>query len=61
MLYRFRYDDGTYYPRSEMQDVISKVQTALISKNGSDTEVLVKNKAKCIVLGKTLTLDTSLM
>ncbi|KAF7246305.1 Phosphatidylinositol 3,4,5-trisphosphate-dependent Rac exchanger 2 protein [Varanus komodoensis] len=25
MLYRFRYDDGTYYPRSEMQDVISKV------------------------------------
>ncbi|KFV70071.1 Phosphatidylinositol 3,4,5-trisphosphate-dependent Rac exchanger 2 protein, partial [Dryobates pubescens] len=24
MLYRFRYDDGTYYPRSEMQDVISK-------------------------------------
>lgn len=27
MLYRFRYDDGTYYPRNEMQDVISKVQT----------------------------------
>jgi hypothetical protein len=25
MLYRFRYDDGTFYPRSEMQDVISKV------------------------------------
>ncbi|XP_019354193.2 phosphatidylinositol 3,4,5-trisphosphate-dependent Rac exchanger 2 protein isoform X1 [Alligator mississippiensis] len=24
MLYRFRYDDGTYYPRNEMQDVISK-------------------------------------
>lgn len=24
MLYRFRYDDGTFYPRSEMQDVISK-------------------------------------
>ncbi|OXB56632.1 hypothetical protein ASZ78_016187 [Callipepla squamata] len=24
MLYRFRYDDGTYYPRSEMQEVISK-------------------------------------
>uniref|UniRef100_A0A4W3GG35 Phosphatidylinositol 3,4,5-trisphosphate-dependent Rac exchanger 2 protein n=1 Tax=Callorhinchus milii TaxID=7868 RepID=A0A4W3GG35_CALMI len=24
MLYRFRYDDGTYHPRSEMQDVISK-------------------------------------
>ncbi|KAH0521644.1 Phosphatidylinositol 3,4,5-trisphosphate-dependent Rac exchanger 2 protein [Microtus ochrogaster] len=23
-LYRFRYDDGTFYPRSEMQDVISK-------------------------------------
>lgn len=25
-LYRFRYDDGTFYPRSEMQDVISKVR-----------------------------------
>lgn len=25
MLYRFRCDDGTYYPRGEMQDVISKV------------------------------------
>ncbi|XP_064026562.1 phosphatidylinositol 3,4,5-trisphosphate-dependent Rac exchanger 2 protein isoform X1 [Pogoniulus pusillus] len=24
MLYRFRCDDGTYYPRGEMQDVISK-------------------------------------
>ncbi|XP_067836414.1 phosphatidylinositol 3,4,5-trisphosphate-dependent Rac exchanger 2 protein isoform X2 [Heptranchias perlo] len=24
MLYRFRYDDGTYHPRSEIQDVISK-------------------------------------
>uniref|UniRef100_A0A8C3GDP3 Phosphatidylinositol 3,4,5-trisphosphate-dependent Rac exchanger 2 protein n=1 Tax=Cairina moschata TaxID=8855 RepID=A0A8C3GDP3_CAIMO len=24
MLYRFRYDDGTYYPRNEMQEVISK-------------------------------------
>nr|XP_020028762.1 phosphatidylinositol 3,4,5-trisphosphate-dependent Rac exchanger 2 protein isoform X3 [Castor canadensis] len=23
-LYRFRYDDGTFYPRNEMQDVISK-------------------------------------
>lgn len=26
-LYRFRYDDGTFYPRSEMQDVISKVRS----------------------------------
>lgn len=25
VLYRFRYDDGTYHPRSDMQDVISKV------------------------------------
>ncbi|XP_027628427.1 phosphatidylinositol 3,4,5-trisphosphate-dependent Rac exchanger 2 protein isoform X1 [Tupaia chinensis] len=24
MLYRFRFDDGTFYPRNEMQDVISK-------------------------------------
>lgn len=28
MLYRFRYDDGTFYPRNEMQDVISKVTTS---------------------------------
>lgn len=26
LLYRFRYDDGTYHPRSDMQDVISKVR-----------------------------------
>lgn len=25
VLYRFRYDDGTYHPRSDMHDVISKV------------------------------------
>ncbi|XP_060680096.1 phosphatidylinositol 3,4,5-trisphosphate-dependent Rac exchanger 2 protein [Hemiscyllium ocellatum] len=24
MLYRFRYDDGTYHPRSQIQDIISK-------------------------------------
>ncbi|XP_010781354.1 phosphatidylinositol 3,4,5-trisphosphate-dependent Rac exchanger 2 protein-like [Notothenia coriiceps] len=24
VLYRFRYDDGTYHPRSDMHDVISK-------------------------------------
>lgn len=43
MLYRFRYDDGTYYPRNEMQDVISKVQNkivAIIRKNTSETEIL---------------------
>lgn len=28
VLYRFRYDDGTYHPRSDMQDVISKVNAA---------------------------------
>lgn len=31
MLYRFRYDDGTFYPRNEMQDVISKVTTSPIT------------------------------
>lgn len=45
MLYRFRYDDGTYYPRNEMQDVISKVQVrilAIIRKNTSEMEVLLE-------------------
>lgn len=27
VLYRFRYDDGTYHPRSDMHDVISKVKS----------------------------------
>lgn len=27
VLYRFRYDDGTYHPRSDAHDVISKVTT----------------------------------
>ena len=43
MLYRFRYDDGTFYPRNEMQDVISKViasPTPLI--NGRIHVVLLK-------------------
>lgn len=30
VLYRFRYDDGTYHPRSDMHDIISKV-TQLVS------------------------------
>jgi len=45
MLYRFRYDDGTYYPRNEMQDVISKVQhrvVAIIRKNTSEMEILLE-------------------
>lgn len=36
VLYRFRYDDGTYHPRSDMHDVISKViilQQSLIELN----------------------------
>lgn len=36
VLYRFRYDDGTYHPRSDMHDVISKVtvqQYSLININ----------------------------
>lgn len=42
MLYRFRYDDGTYYPRNEMQDVISKVRNgrvAVFGENISQMEV----------------------
>lgn len=30
VLYRFRYDDGTYHPRSDMHDVISKVRSDLL-------------------------------
>lgn len=30
VLYRFRYDDGTYHPRSDMHDVISKVKSRAI-------------------------------
>lgn len=29
VLYRFRYDDGTYKARSEMEDIMSKVTTIL--------------------------------
>lgn len=25
VMYRFRYDDGTYKPRSELEDIVSKV------------------------------------
>lgn len=30
VLYRFRYDDGTYHPRSDMHDVISKVKSRAV-------------------------------
>lgn len=30
VLYRFRYDDGTYKARSEMEDIMSKVTTCLL-------------------------------
>lgn len=46
MLYRFRYDDGTYYPRNEMQDVISKVQNrvaAITRKDAQEMEFLLEN------------------
>lgn len=45
MLYRFRYDDGTYYPRSEMQEVISKVKSeavAITKKNAFKMEILLE-------------------
>ena len=29
VLYRFRYDDGTYKARSEMEDIMSKVRLAV--------------------------------
>ena len=31
VLYRFRYDDGTYKARSEMEDIMSKVPRALLT------------------------------
>lgn len=34
VLYRFRYDDGTYKARSEMEDIISKVfYPRILAKN----------------------------
>lgn len=30
VLYRFRYDDGTYKARSEMEDIMSKVTRILL-------------------------------
>lgn len=30
VLYRFRYDDGTYKARSEMEDIMSKVSFILL-------------------------------
>lgn len=46
MLYRFRYDDGTYYPRSEMQEVISKVKSEAVAitkkKNAFKMEILLE-------------------
>lgn len=30
VLYRFRYDDGTYKARSEMEDIMSKVRLTLL-------------------------------
>lgn len=32
VLYRFRYDDGTYHPRSDMHDVISKVKGGAVGR-----------------------------
>lgn len=44
-LYRFRYDDGTFYPRSEMQDVISKVRSpSVVSVAGLTLPYLGKEK-----------------
>lgn len=33
VMYRFRYDDGTYKPRSELEDIMSKVCIAILSWN----------------------------
>lgn len=32
-MYRFRYDDGTYKPRSELEDIVSKVCIIILSWN----------------------------
>lgn len=51
MLYRFRYDDGTYYPRSEMQEVISKVKSEAVAitkkKMHSKWRFYLRNEVKC--------------
>lgn len=33
VMYRFRYDDGTYKPRSELEDIVSKVCIIVLSWN----------------------------
>lgn len=30
-MYRFRYDDGTYKPRSELEDIVSKVCVTVLT------------------------------
>lgn len=31
VMYRFRYDDGTYKPRSELEDIVSKVCATVLT------------------------------
>lgn len=33
VMYRFRYDDGTYKPRSELEDIVSKVCFIILTWN----------------------------
>lgn len=33
VMYRFRYDDGTYKPRSELEDIVSKVCIVILGWN----------------------------
>lgn len=42
VLYRFRYDDGTYKARSEMEDIMSKVTMALFLDVFIDVKDILK-------------------
>lgn len=42
VLYRFRYDDGTYKARSEMEDIMSKVTMALFLEVFIDVKDIMK-------------------
>ncbi|GAA6095688.1 phosphatidylinositol 3,4,5-trisphosphate-dependent Rac exchanger 2 protein [Tachysurus ichikawai] len=52
VLYRFRYDDGTYHPRSDMQDVISKGVRLFCRLHSLFTPVISLISKKLLVEGK---------
>uniref|UniRef100_A0AAY5EN72 Phosphatidylinositol-3,4,5-trisphosphate-dependent Rac exchange factor 2 n=1 Tax=Electrophorus electricus TaxID=8005 RepID=A0AAY5EN72_ELEEL len=55
LLYRFRYDDGTYHPRGDMQDVISKVtqiDSAFIPSPESDKDYHLRTYKSVVMANK---------